>query len=121
MKLVILVTLLLSAAAALESAGLEDRPRSTRKRVSRPSRAADVEMRTSEYFVSTGIPTEQRSKAALTRAPGLRKRGEGVEPIKMLRRQEPKASDFFECTNPVRGHQPRPWHTIHPSSSSIIP
>ena len=107
MKLVILVTFLLGAATALESARPEERPRSTRKRTSRLSKAAGIEMRTSGYSVSTGIPTEQRSKAGLTKTPGLQRRGEGVEAIKMLPRQEPKASDFFECTNVVRGRPPR--------------
>ena len=107
MKLAILVTYFLSAATALESARLEDRPRSTRKRISRPSTTAGVKMRMSEYSVSTGIPTELRSKAALTRVPGLQRRGEGAEAIKMLSRQEPKASDFFECTNTVSCHSPR--------------
>lgn len=119
MKLVVLVAFLLSAAAALDSARLGDRPRNARKRISKPNKAAGIEMRVSEYSISSGIPTEQRSRAALTRAPALQRRGEGVDAIKVLPRQEPKASDFFECTNPVRGHPPRPWHNMpHHSPSS---
>lgn len=90
MKLVVPLTLFLGITAALKSAGLQDRAGNIRKRISRPKEVAGVEMRASEYKTSTGTPTVQRSKTALTRVPGLQ------------RRQEPKASDFFECTNPVR-------------------
>src|SRR5690349_8166061 len=90
MKLAIPLTLFLGITAAFESAGLQDRTRTIRKRISRPNEVAGIEMRASEYKTSTGTPTVQRSKAALARVPGLQ------------RRQEPKASDFFECTNPVR-------------------
>ena len=90
MKLTISLTLFLGIAVALESAGLQGRAGRTHTRISRPREVTAVEMRSAEYRTWTGTPTDQRSTTGLTRVPGLQ------------RRQEPKASDFFECTNPVR-------------------
>ena len=102
MKIIIFLAFLLGTAAALEPAWFEKRAVSPRKRTSRPNKVAAAAMRAPEYTVSTGTPTELRSKFALTRAPGLQQRSGLVDANKLVSRQDPKASDFFECTNPVR-------------------
>ena len=90
MKFILALTSLLGAAVAFESSGSQERTARLRNRASRPEKLASVEVRSLEYRTSIGSPTEQRSKALLTRVPGLKRRG------------GPQASDFFECTNPVR-------------------
>ena len=90
MKFILALTSLLGAAVAFESSGSKERTARLRSRAPRPEKFASVEVRTLEYRTSIGSPTEQRSKALLTRVPGLQ------------RRAAPQASDFFECTNPVR-------------------
>ncbi|KAH6848006.1 hypothetical protein B0I37DRAFT_431983 [Chaetomium sp. MPI-CAGE-AT-0009] len=88
MKFILALTSLLGAAVAFKSSGSEERTARLRNRAPRPEKLAGVEVKTLEYRTSIGAPTEQRSKALLTRVPGLQRRG------------APQASDFFECTNP---------------------
>lgn len=117
MKFIILLTLLLGIAVALET-GLEERARRPRKRTPRPRKSIDAgTLRApnrppkcpAEYKTATGKPSRRGSKAALKRVPpefvdpGLRRRRESAEALQRLRRQA-TASDFFECTNPVSSH-----------------
>lgn len=90
MKFILALTSLLGVAVAFESSGSQERTPRLRNRAPRPEKLASVEVQTLEYRTSIGSPTEQRSKSLLTRVPGLQRRG------------VPQASDFFECTNPVR-------------------
>lgn len=100
MKLVVLLTFSLGMVAALESARLGERAGGARQPTPRPRKVAALDVRASEYQVSTGTPTEQRSKITLTRVPDVLKRRDSAPAVRTLRRQEPQASDFFECTNP---------------------
>ncbi len=107
MKLIALIAFFLGIAAALESPGLEKRQWRTLKRFPAPNKPIAVEERAVEYVVSSGTPTEHRSTAALTKVQSLGRRGDMTDTTKTSRRQA-KASDFFECTNPVsKFQQPR--------------
>jgi hypothetical protein len=118
MKFIILLTLLLGIAVALETTGLEERVRRPRKRTPRPRKSIDAgTLRApnrppkcpAEYKTATGKPSRRGSKAALKRVPpefvdpGLQRRRESAEVLQRLRRQA-TASDFFECTTPVSSY-----------------
>lgn len=117
MKLIVIFTSLLGVGAALRSAGIEARAERPDKRAPR-LRVVGVEMRApainlAEYSTSTSKPTEKRSKSALTKMPGLQQRGESSKAAPNLKlRGEAQASDFFECTNPVRSLPPQSYHLM---------
>ncbi|KAK3906144.1 hypothetical protein C8A05DRAFT_12093 [Staphylotrichum tortipilum] len=99
MKLVSFLAFFLGIAMALETLGLEKRQGRPYRRITAPIKPIALEERASEYAVSTGTPTEHRSKAVLTKVQSLGRRRDITDTTKTPRRQA-KATDFFECTNP---------------------
>lgn len=113
MKLLLLLTLLVGLAVALEFAELEDRQYKHRshKKTSRPKKfSGATTMRASrkpsgappEYKTSTDKPSRKRSKATLKKLPSdlidadLRRREESHRTLTLLRRQA-SVADYYEC------------------------
>jgi len=137
MKLLILITLLIGFALALESAVLEERQgrgsgKRQRKRTSRPKKSTGVATARapnrprnapSDFKTGTGRASVKRNKAALKRVPaehidpGMRRRQESYETLRRLRRQAANANDFYECSNTVSPISP--FQGPFPSNSLI--
>ena len=121
MKLLILITLFIGFALALESAVLEERQgrgsgKRQRKKTYRPKKSSGVATARapnrprnapSDFKTTTGRASVKRNKAALKKVPadyidpGMRRRQESFETLGRLRRQAANANDFYECSNTV--------------------
>ncbi len=116
MKVLILLTLLVSLAFAVELAQLEDRARRPHKRSHRPKKFAGgaftfrAAKRPSdapaEYKVGTDKPSRKQSKAGLQKLPAelidaeTRRRRDSLQALRVLRRQS-TAQDYYECQSAV--------------------
>jgi hypothetical protein len=113
MKLLLLLTVLVGLAMALDFSELDTRQRRHRrhKKTSRPKRfSGATAMRAArrpsgaptDYKTSTGRATHKRSKANLKKLPAdlvdpdMKKRSESLHALRLLRRQA-TAADFYEC------------------------
>ncbi|KAM7205862.1 hypothetical protein V8F33_000692 [Rhypophila sp. PSN 637] len=119
MKLLLLLTLLIGFALALETAVLEERQgrgsgKRQRKKTYRPKKSTGVTTARapnkprnapSDYKTGTGRASSKRNKSALKKLPadyidaGMRRRWESWQTLRRLRRQAANANDFYECYN----------------------